>query len=69
MYSEIDYPTFHLSMRCYLCTLQYETLHLNEYTDARWVSVSEMSRVKWLPADLEAVNELKRIFFKYLYFV
>lgn len=61
---EYDYTTFHLSMRCYLCALQSETLHLNEHTDARWVTVSEIDSVKWLPADIEAVNELKRIFFR-----
>lgn len=61
---EYDYATFHLSMRCYLCTLQSETLHLNEHTDARWITVSEIDSVKWLPADIEVVNELKRIFFR-----
>ena len=61
---ESDYPTFHLSMRCYLCTLQSATLNLNEHIDARWVTESEIDCIRWLPADIEVVNELKRIFFR-----
>lgn len=59
---EYDYPTFHLSMQCYLCTLQSETLQMNEHTDASWISISELDCVKWLPADIEVVNELKSFF-------
>jgi 8-oxo-dGTP diphosphatase len=61
---EYDYPTFHLSMCCYLCTLQSATLNLNEHIDARWVTESEIDCIRWLPADIEVVNELKRIFFR-----
>lgn len=57
---EYDYPTFHLSMRCYLCTLQSETLHMNEHTDARWISETELDCLKWLPADIYIVDELKK---------
>lgn len=56
-----DYPTFHLSMSCFLCVLQSETLHLNEHTDARWIPVPELDSFKWLPADVEVVKELKRL--------
>ncbi len=61
---EYDYPTFHLSMCCYLCTLQSARLNLNEHIDARWVTESEIDCIRWLPADIEVVNELKRIFFR-----
>ncbi len=57
---EYDYPTFHLSMRCYLCTLQSETLHMNEHADARWISGTELDCMKWLPADIYIVDELKK---------
>ena len=36
---EYDYPTFHLSMRCYLCTLESETILMNEHADANWITV------------------------------
>lgn len=57
---EYDYPKFHLSMSCFLCALLSETLHLNEHTDARWIPISELDSVKWLPADIEVVYELKK---------
>jgi len=66
---EYDYPTFHLSMRCYLCTFESETIQMNEHADARWVNVSEIDCIRWLPADIEVVNELKRIFFKNKFFL
>lgn len=57
---EYDYPTFHLSMRCYLCTLQSETLYMNEHADACWISETELDCLKWLPADIYIVDELKK---------
>jgi 8-oxo-dGTP diphosphatase len=48
---EWDYPEFHLSMRCYICRLKGEHLHLNEHESARWLGADEIDSVKWLPAD------------------
>ena len=45
-----DYPQFHLTLHCYLCSLQ-GPLHLNEHEAARWLSAEELHAVKWLPAD------------------
>lgn len=56
---EYDYPAFHLTMHCYLCTLLDEAMHLNEHEAARWLSKAELRSVKWLPADLEVVEEMK----------
>ena len=57
---EYDYPKFHLKMHCFLCSLLTETLHLNEHEAAKWLGVNELDSVKWLPADVLAVKELKR---------
>ena len=57
---EYDYPAFHLTMHCYLCSLLVETLHLNEHEAARWLSRNELDTVKWLPADLAVIKELKQ---------
>ena len=62
---EYDYPTFHLSMRCYLCTLESETILMNEHADASWITVSDFDNIKWLPADIKIVDELKRLFPKW----
>ena len=48
---DYDYPQFHLTMHCYLCSLQCEALHLNEHEAARWLGVDELRSVNWLPAD------------------
>lgn len=55
---EYDYPKFHLSMHCYLCSLLTEALHLNEHEAARWLGKEELDSVQWLPADLEVVNRI-----------
>jgi len=56
---EYDYPKFHLTMHCYLCSLVTEALHLNEHEAARWLSKGELDSVKWLPADAKVVELLK----------
>ena len=48
---EWDYPAFHLTLHCYLCSLRTEALHLNEHEAARWLSADELASVRWLPAD------------------
>ena len=56
---EYDYPKFHLTMRCYLCSLLTEALHLNEHEAARWLHEDELDGIEWLPADMEVVRCLK----------
>ena len=46
-----DYPEFHLTLHCFLCSLTSEALHLNEHEAARWLSYPELREVRWLPAD------------------
>ena len=57
---EYDYPTFHLTMHCYLCSLLTEALHLNEHEAARWLTKEELDSVKWLPADEIVVKGVRR---------
>ena len=56
---EYDYPKFHLTMRCYLCSLLTDALHLNEHKAAQWLSKEELDCVKWLPADKEIIQKLQ----------
>ncbi len=56
---EHDYPKFHLTMHCYLCSLAGEALHLNEHEAAKWLLMDELDSVKWLPADIQVVESLK----------
>ena len=55
---EYDYPAFHLTMHCYLCSLLTEALHLNEHEAAKWLSMNNLDSVEWLPADLEVVKRI-----------
>ncbi len=56
---EYDYPAFHLTMHCYLCSLLTEALHLNEHEAAKWLTMEELNSVKWLPADMEVVEKME----------
>ena len=53
-----DYPQFHLTMHCYICSLMTDSLHLNEHEAAKWLTKDELNSVKWLPADLEVVERI-----------
>lgn len=55
---EYDYPKFHLTMHCYLCTLLSTTPQLLEHQDARWLAIEELNSVKWLPADKDVIEKL-----------
>ena len=59
---DYDYPKFHLTMHCYLCTLLKDAMHLNEHESARWLSKDELDTVKWLPADKILIEQLKSHF-------
>ena len=48
---EWDYPNFHLTMHCFICSLLSESLHLNEHEAASWLTYETLRSVKWLPAD------------------
>ena len=48
---EWDYPDFHLTMHCYMCSPVTDALHLNEHEAARWLSAGNLRTVGWLPAD------------------
>lgn len=57
---EYDYPTFHLSMDCFLCTLKSGNLVLKEHEAARWLTRDTLDSVEWLPADKGLIEKLKR---------
>ena len=40
-------------------SLLTEALHLNEHEAAKWLTKDELDSVKWLPADLEVVEEIR----------
>ena len=57
--AEHDYETFHLSMRCYVCTLEDDRFELLEHHAAKWLNASHLGEVNWLPADIQVVKAIK----------
>jgi len=59
---EYDYPEFHLSMDCYICTIRSGSLVLKEHEAAKWLGMREIDAVDWLPADRIVVEKLKETY-------
>ena len=58
---EWDYPAFHLTMHCFMCTLLSESMHLNEHEASAWLTRYTLDSVKWLPADAGLVDNIKNL--------
>ena len=56
---EYDYPTFHLSMDCFLCVVVDGEIILKEAEAARWLDKDELYSVDWLPADIALIQKLQ----------
>ena len=56
---EYDYPTFHLSMDCFLCVVVDGEIILKEAEAARWLEKDELYSVNWLPADIALIEKLQ----------
>ena len=54
------YPTFHLSMECFICKVEKGDLTLLEHEAKKWLSFDELDNVDWLPADRVVVGELRK---------
>ena len=57
---EYDYSSFHLSMECYWCELLGEEVTLLEAKSAKWLTKEELFDIKWLPADKEIIETIKK---------
>ena len=58
---EWDYPSFHLTMHCYICSLNSESMHLNEHEASAWLTKETLNSVQWLPADLALLDKISNI--------
>lgn len=58
---DYDYPNFHLTMHCILCTIISEELKLLEHEAARWLTKETLRYVDWLPADLLILDKIEEI--------
>lgn len=58
---EWDYPDFHLSMRCYRCSVVSGSLTLLEHEAAAWLDREHLRSVRWLPADVSIMDEIETL--------
>ncbi len=56
---DYDYPTFHLTMHCFMAKIVEGTLTLLEHEGAMWLTPAELDTPDWLPADVDVVAALK----------
>ena len=57
---EYDYPSFHLSMDCFLAKVESGGLELKEHEASKWLHKNELDSVTWLPADRVVIKFLKQ---------
>ena len=58
---EWEYPTFHLTMHCFICSLESESLQLNEHEDSSWLTKDKLDSVQWLPADITVLDKISQL--------
>ena len=59
--TEYDYPSFHLTMHCYICSIEAGEIVLREHKSARWLRPAELGSVEWLPADKDVISQLNNL--------
>ena len=57
--TEYDYPSFHLTMHCYLCSVTSGEIELREHKSACWLTAETLDSVEWLLADKEVIENIK----------
>lgn len=58
---DYDYPAFHLTMHCILCTIVSGELKLLEHEAAKWLTKETLRSVDWLPADQLILSKIEEI--------
>ena len=58
---DYDYPNFHLTMHCILCSIVSGELKLLEHEAASWLSKDTLRSVDWLPADQLILDSIEEI--------
>ena len=58
---ECDYPTFHLTMHCFMCEVVSGEITLTEHLAMKWLTKETLETVDWLPADVSVVRKLEEM--------
>lgn len=63
MTAEYDYPNFHLSMDCYICSLKTDIIQLHDHSAIQWISIKDnIKNINWIPADVQIIEALQTKF-------
>lgn len=64
MTAHYDYPTFHLEMDCFMCSLVNEEIHLHDHSAIQWININDnIKNINWVPADVQVIEAVHK---KYL---
>ena len=58
---EYEYPTFRLSMQCFVCEVVSGKLELLEHENAAWLTKENLYSVNWLPADITILDAVEKL--------
>ena len=58
---EYDYPAFHLTLHCILCSIVSGKLELLEHENATWLTKENLRTVNWLPADVLILDKVEEL--------
>lgn len=58
---DYDYPTFHLTMHCFIC-VAHDKIKLLEHQALKWCTLQELNDLDWCPADIEVIESIKGYF-------
>lgn len=59
-----DYPKFHLTMHCYICSIIKGALSLREHEASMWIDRERLWSVDWLPADVKVAKAIEQVDFE-----
>lgn len=60
---EYDYPNFHLSMECFICSLDNDTIQLHDHSTIKWIDINDdIKNINWVPADVLVVKAIKKYY-------
>ncbi len=57
---EYDYPSFHLSMQCFLCHIVSGNVELKVHSAAKWLGLNEIDSELWLPANKTLLEKIRK---------
>ena len=57
-----EYDTFTIQLTSYLARITAGDLKASEHAELRWLTINDLDELNWAPADIPAVEELKKLF-------